>query len=61
MAAVIQDRERALLRTFQSAFLALDDFRSKNPEAATRVGEIIAAHLRASMPQVFAVAEVRHG
>lgn len=44
------DREQAMQRTFAAAFAALDDYKSKNPEAASRIADFVAAHLRSGYP-----------
>ena len=46
------DREKALERTFASAFAALDSYAASSPAAADRVREFIAAHLRSSAPMI---------
>ena len=55
IAPVSIDREEAIKRTFQAAFLALDDFRSKNPAAAARIDQVIAEHMRSVSPMTFMV------
>lgn len=52
------DREEALKRTGQAFFAALDDFRHKNPDAATRIDEMIAAHMRSAAPMALLDAAV---
>lgn len=44
------DRESALIRTFRAAFAALDDLRQKLPEAASRIADIVASHMRSAHP-----------